>query len=217
MKEKIVEYLINKYGAKGIILYGSRAQGKATDLSDWDIFIFSDKTENDVVDFGEINLFLGQQIDLSIYSTSVSDDFILDSSTHPIDGAVVLHDDLDGKMTKIVNNSNIAYQIGPKILTYKQKDLQRKILRKFLNKSESRPNDKASISFGVSQFYIFAVRYWFERQTRWPLPFYEAMEIIKKDDYEYFSNLEKLYLLEYSYQQKVQSMHRLYQLISEKQ
>lgn len=217
MKEKITQYLIEKYEAKGVILYGSRAMGKESVFSDWDIFIFSDKSEDQILEYGEINEYEGQQIDLSIYPTAISDDFVLDTATHPVADAVVLFDSLDGKMTKIIQNSKLAYDKGPKIVTQKQKDLQRKILRKFLNKAESRPENVATIYFGVSQFYIFAVRYWFELQGKWPLPFYEALEQIKILDIEYFSNLEKLYLLEYSYEEKIEAMRRLYELVLRKQ
>lgn len=213
MKEKITQYLIKKYEAKGVILYGSRAVSKELFSSDWDIFIFSDKSEDQISDYGEINEYEGQQIDLSIYPTTIADDSVLDTATHPVGNALVLFDDLGGKMEKIIQNSKLAYSKGPEILTQKQKDLQRKILRKFLNKAESRPEDIATIYFGVSQFYIFAVRYWFELQGKWPLPFYEALETIKVSDIEYFSNLEKLYLLEYSYKEKTQAMRRLYELV----
>ncbi len=198
-------------------MYGSRAVAKEVDSSDWDIFIFSDKAEAEISDFGEINEYYGQQIDLSVYPTTVFDDFILDTATHPVAEAVVLFDDLGGKMTKIIQNSKHAYRQGPTVVTQKQKDLQRKILRKFLNKAQSRPLDTATVYFGVAQFYIFAVRYWFELQTKWPLPFYEALAIIETVDFEYFSNLEKLYLLEYSYEQKIQAMQRLYELVTEAQ
>ena len=134
-KNEIVNYLKNKYLAKGIILYGSRALGVESRGGDWDIFIFSDKPKEEIEGFGELDEYLGQQIDLSVYPTNVPENFILSTAMHPVSGAVVLYDDLGGKMSRLVDGSNNLFNKGPDKITKEQKSLQRKILRKFMNKA----------------------------------------------------------------------------------
>jgi len=217
MQDRIINYLVDKYEAKGVVLYGSRALMTAVEKSDFDIYIFSDKPKSEIEGFGEVDLFQGVQIDLSVYPTNVSEDFILKTSTHPIFGAVVLLDELDGKIKKIVQNSDQAYEKGPEPLTKIQKSVQRKILRKYINKACARPLDLATVYFGVSQFFYSVVETWFLVKNLWPQSLYQALPIIEKEDEKFFQALEKLYKLEYSNIEKLLAMKELYSLIVEYQ
>ncbi|HET8575449.1 MAG TPA: nucleotidyltransferase domain-containing protein [Candidatus Paceibacterota bacterium] len=80
MEEKITKYLVKKYDPSGIISIGSRVDGSARKWSDWDLFVFTDKTEDEVSDFAELREFEGEALEVSPYPSSVSEDFILDTS-----------------------------------------------------------------------------------------------------------------------------------------
>ena len=46
MKEKLVEYLKEKYNPVAIVLHGSRANGNAREHSDWDFVVFTTSDMN---------------------------------------------------------------------------------------------------------------------------------------------------------------------------
>jgi len=213
-KEQIVTYLVTKYGAKGIVLYGSRADGLAKELSDWDLFVFTDKPESEIQDYCEYHEFNGQQLEVSTYAIDCAKDanFILKTSSHPIDKAVVLYDDLDGMVAETVARSTIYYSESRPPHNHRQHDLRLKILRKFLWKVKARPDQNEIVFFGTSQFFIYAVRYWFESRGRWPLPIHKALSVIKEEDQPFAQLLETL-CFEGNTQSRVDAMHGLYSKI----
>lgn len=46
MEQRITEFLIAEYNPEVILLGGSRARGKETEKSDWDLFLLGAKKEN---------------------------------------------------------------------------------------------------------------------------------------------------------------------------
>ena len=63
MEGKIIEYIKAQYNPEVILLAGSRAKGKETDGSDWDLFLLGPKKGNG----GFIN-FEGQLLDITFKS-----------------------------------------------------------------------------------------------------------------------------------------------------
>lgn len=114
-KKRIKEYLTRKYDAQGLVLYGSRAERLHRELSDWDLYIFTDKPENDINDYCEFNEFEGESLEVSIYPLIKTEDknFILETSMHPIGVAEVLYDGTGGLIHQIVERSAHQFRQGP--------------------------------------------------------------------------------------------------------
>ncbi len=192
MEGKIIDYLVKKYEPTGIILFGSRVSENAPFKSDWDLFVFTNKKEDEVEDYADLKEFEGEAIEVSPESTNVSDDFILQTASHPVEEARILYDKSDGLMEKIIKNTKEAYNKKPNLLNERKKDLYRKILNKFIRKAESRPENLGYVYFGVSQFYIYAIRYWFENRGEWPKSIHNAIPYIESVDIDFSKFLEIL-------------------------
>ncbi len=209
MEEKIIQYLKEKYNPTGIILIGSRATKDSRGKSDWDLFVFSDKTEGEVNDYSELKEFEGEALDVSIFPTKVDKDFILDTSMHPATDNRILYDVSGGLMQKIVANTKLAYEKGPTSLDERKKDLYRKILSKFIRKIEARMNQPASVLFGVGQFYHYCIRYWFETKKEWPQPLHKALPYIESHDRSFADLLEILHTTSNNTEQKLKAMYEI--------
>lgn len=214
IKEEIVKYLISKYNAKGLVLYGSRAESFHTELSDWDIYIFTDKSEFEIEDYCEYRKFKRQTLEISTCSTIDASNplFCLRTSMHPIGVSEVLYDDLNGLVKKIVERSAREYERGPARCTKRRHQLMLKVLRKFLQKAQSRPNQKEVVFFAASQFFIYAIRYWFELNMKWPLPIYRALPVIGQNSLIYAEELMVLYSSKKS-EIKIESMKKIFSLV----
>lgn len=213
-RERITKYLIEKYNAQGLVLYGSRAERLHRELSDWDIYIFTDKSEGDIEDYCEFNEFEGESLEVSIYplSNTKERDFILETSMHPIGAAEVLYDSTDGLIHQIVERSAHQFQQGPKPDTERKRQLRLKIMRKFMRKVRARLDQDEVVFVATAQFFMYAIRSWFEVNGEWPLPPYKALSVIRNSDEYYARNLEKIF----SYTEdsmKIDAMEKIYYYI----
>lgn len=87
MRNKIIEYLINKYEPHTIILYGSYADGTNNDYSDFDALIITDK--NGVLHDG--NEVEGVKLDIFIYNTSdIVKDINYEKYVQLYDGEIII-------------------------------------------------------------------------------------------------------------------------------
>lgn len=195
-KEKaLTEYLIEKYNASAIVLFGSRTEADVHEKTDWDLFVFTDKTEDDLEDFAELREWNGELLEVTPISTKEMEreDFILDTAMHPLKEWSILHDNTNGKLAEICKRTKQARDAGPKALTDRQKDLAIKILTKYIRKVESRGSQPEIVYFAASQFFIYAIRYWFQYRQQWPEPIHQALSTIKREDPEYEKLLRKLF------------------------
>jgi predicted nucleotidyltransferase len=123
-EQEITSFLRRKYKPEAILLIGSRADGTATQNSDWDIILFAGKRRP-----GISLKYKGATIDI-IFSAWPPLDSYLDTQFGPVYPTKVIFDKSNGKLEKIVKNTERAYRKGPRFV---QKDLcamhQRWILR----------------------------------------------------------------------------------------
>lgn len=214
-KQEILNYLVNKYEAKGIILYGSRALGLDAELSDWDIYVFTDKPESEINDYCEYREFNGQQLDVNTHTLDEvrNPEFYLKTAMHPVGQLEVLYDDLGGQIHQLAERSIAKFKLGPEKGTLRQHELRLKILRKFLTKAKARSEKPEIVFYSVLQFFNYAVRFWFEEHQQWPLPIHSAMAVIKSEDKIYAEQLELLYT-NTNTETKVAAMERIYEMMT---
>lgn len=209
IEKELTQYLVDKYRPAGIILFGSRAAEDFNSKSDWDLFIFTDVDEGDVADYAEYNGWNDEFLEVTLFPTEVADDFILDTATHPVRDIKVLYDNSGGVIDRIVQRTMETYEKGPPPLTPRKRALYRKILTKYIRKCEARGDQPEVVFFAASQFFISAVRYWFEVREMWPHPIHEAMSIIQEKDAPFADELKKLYSKDSSPEKMIGAMKQI--------
>ncbi len=199
-------------------MYGSRVTGSASNFSDWDIYVFTDKPESEIDDYCEYREFNGQQLDVNTYALDEikNPEFFLKTAMHPVGQLEVLYDDIDRQIHQLAERSIAKFELGPEKGTARQHELRLKILRKFMTKAKARPNQPEIVFYSVLQFFNYAVRYWFETHDKWPLPIHSALSVIKSEDKAYADQLELLYS-DASTEVKIAGMERIYKMIENKE
>jgi len=210
IEQELTQYLVEKYDPIGIILFGSRATEDHPSNTDWDLFVFTDKTENDVEDFAEYHGWNNEFLEVTPLSfDEVDQQFILETATHPVRDMKILYDNSDGTIAQIIERTRNAYEAGPSALTDRKRDLYRKILTKYIRKAQARSEQPEVVFFATSQFFISAVRYWFELQQMWPQPIHEAMPIIEENDPSFVQDLVQLHSANEDTDAKIETMKNI--------
>lgn len=186
MKNKIVEYLKQKYNAKIVILSGSRAGQNYTNTSDWDLFVF---TEEDIDDWGP-EKFDNQQLDIELIKLPIEEDFYLKTFVGPVEEAKVLLDEV-GMANEIIETTKNKWEEGPPVLTARQLQNRKLKCERFISRIE-KYDDEMVMFYFIGYFYDFSIRYWFEMRNIWPLPIYRAIPYIKEHDEEFYTHLQSL-------------------------
>ena len=193
MEQKIISHLVDKYDPSGIIVTGSRATDEYLSDSDWDLLVFTDVEESEVEDFADYRGYHGAALDVAPYPRDVDSDFVIWEGTHPAEHMRILYEETDGEMQRIVDNTRQAYERGPEPLTGRQHDLYSKMLTRYIRKVRSRGDQQAVVFFAASQFFLLALRYWFEQNSMWPRAVHEAMSVIREKDPAFADELKVLY------------------------
>ena len=171
-----------------VLLHGSRAVGTARPDSDWDVCALVEgvseprwRTEQ----VGDVSL------DLDVVPVAASDSLMTDLFGTSLRFAQVLVDSADGVGAALVARARYLHGQGRQVPgpTLVQQAAHAQRVAERMAASTSRPD---LFFFHLSTFFGLAVRYWFDRERRWPEPPYEALESIRAADPEYASLLSEL-------------------------
>lgn len=174
---QIVGFLRKKYRPRAIVLAGSRATGKSSVDSDWDLFLFCDKKQRG--GFFESN---GMLLDLTFHEWPKSKDYVLTIPYGPLYPVKVLYDDTQGELKKILKRTEKVYRVGP-LKSYPDGCAERlQKLDRWKGKIEKHEEHPEILFYYAGYVYEFFVRVWFEQQNLWPLPPAEAFPVMKKKD-----------------------------------
>lgn len=181
--DKIKEYIQKKYDAKVIVLHGSRATGHATDKSDWDLFVFSDK--EDLIE----GKFVGEdwedeQLDVNLYSFPIKENLVQNFMSL-LTTAKVLFDteEVGEKAIKKAKDIRDTVMISSpeKIAAY------RSSLKRVLNRVDSRGSDAILLNLYLADFIERAINSWFViLQKTSSIPFYRGLPMIEAKDKEFY-------------------------------
>lgn len=183
MEEKIVEYLKSEYDPEVILLGGSRARGRETEKSDWDLFLIGSKKED-----GGFLDFEGARLDLT-FRNWPEEGKSLNIPYGPLWPVKVLLDNSQGKLTIVLARTEEAFGKGPLTL-YKHGVAGRfERLDSWKRKIEKYGDNPMVEYFYAGFFYEIVIRLWFEVQDRWPLTPAEGLPIIQSEDREFYDLL----------------------------
>ena len=186
MTKKIVEHLKKKYNAQAIILHGSRARGKERVKSDWDVFLFVSKPLS-----VQSELFEGAHLDITPVHLPIKTDDFVDTYGQLLGSAKVLLDTKDKLASKVLSEVKKFWSHGK---TLKPSELTniRNYMQRVLWRMEDNAKEQGVFFYHLSNFYQGALLYWFQTKGKWPVPVYEALPIIKKEQLAYYKHLQIL-------------------------
>lgn len=183
IEEKIVEYIKSEYKPEVILLGGSRARGRATEKSDWDLFLLGSNRE----DGGHVE-FEGEHLDVS-FKDWPEENKPLTIPYSPLWPVKILLDESQGRLSRVLEKTEEDFGKGPLTLYNKGISGRFQRLDSWKRKIE-RYNDNPLVEFFYAgAFYEFALRLWFEAQNRWPLTPAEALPAIQAEDKEFYDLL----------------------------
>lgn len=183
MESKIIQYLKTEYEPEVILLAGSRAKGRETDKSDWDLFLLGPKKGS-----GGFVDFEGQLLDVT-FKNWPEENKPLTIPSGPLWPLRVLLDNSGEKFTKVLAKTQEDFGKGPLAL-YKSGVLERfEKLDSWKSKIEKYADNPLVEFFYAGVFYEFAIRAWFELQDKWSLSPTEALPIIQKEDQVFYDLL----------------------------
>ncbi len=185
MEAKIIEFIKSEYDPEVILLGGSRAKGRETEKSDWDLFILGPKKGN-----GGFVDFEGQHLDIT-FKNWPEQGKALTIPSGPLWPLKVLLDNSGEKLSKLLKQTEENYHKGPLIL-YRDLVLDRLGKLESWERKMNRYADNPQVEFWYTgAFYELAIRLWLEFQNKWSLPAAEVLEVIKNDDEKFYNLLTK--------------------------
>lgn len=183
--EKICDYLLKKYAPEAILLHGSRLRGDAADTSDYDIVMVTANPENIYPHEYE-----GITLDLGAVS---SETLVIESGGKVPNWPLEVLYDATGVGKKICEQTKQAYENGPKVLSDQEWVNRAYYTKRLIDKIQARGHDKAIRHYYLSDFYVRAIRYWFEKRNRWTISPYRALPVIQAEDMSFFAELQILW------------------------
>jgi len=184
MKERLVEYIKEKYHPVAIVLHGSRANGNAREHSDWDFLIF---TKSDLDPYREI--VFGTNIEIKQVLLPVKDIENVFGFLFRKENIEVLYD--PENIVPDLLNSNEKFLKKGNSFSEEDRLARYSFLMSSIDGMKDSIDDKMLVFRKKADFYDRAVPAWFRFKHREFKPSdYEALPRIKKDDPEFYELLE---------------------------
>ncbi len=191
-EQKIVEYIQKTYNPVGIILHGSRARGDAMPKSDWDLLVLVDHDFIQTTYGVEVE---GEYLDPFVMKTPVTrESFLKEGYLVPaLTKAKILFDHEENAENAI----SLAKELHTKGKILSPEEIENR--KQFVSRCLNRMHDASESDPLVFQcrlgrdFLPRALDYWFMiLHKRWSESVRVALEVIAKEDQEYFMWLQIL-------------------------
>ena len=183
MEDKIVEFIKSEYDPEVILLGGSRAKGKETEKSDWDLFLLGSKKEN-----GGFLDFKNSRLDVT-FKKWPEENKPLTLPYAPLWPIRVLLDNSEGRLQKVLNKTEEDFGKGPLTLYSEAVSGRFERIDSWKRKIEKYRDNPMVEYFYAGFFYEIAIRLWFEVRDRWPLTPAEGLPLIRSEDIEFYELL----------------------------
>lgn len=182
-EDRIIKFIKREYDPEVILLAGSRARGRETEKSDWDIFLLgSQKEGSGFIDFE------GVRLDVTCKAWP-EENKPLTIPYGPLWPVKILSDDSEGKLQKVLTKTEEDFMRGPLVLHTGGILGRFERLDSWRRKMEKYRNNPIVEFYYAGFFYEIAIRLWFEIRNRWPLTPSEGLPVIKEEDREFYELL----------------------------
>lgn len=172
-EHKIVSILLEKFTPQAIILVGSQVEGGATAQSDWDVFLFCNERRAGI-ELQEDNL----SIDVN-FSAWPKEDSYFDTGFGPVHPLKTLFDASQGRLEKLIANTEASYKKGPLELQPEISTLNLRSFERYVEKLMKYENDEVAQFYYKGMFFNKFLVVWFEQQNIWAAPPVKALAILK--------------------------------------
>lgn len=183
IEDKIIEFLKREYDPEVILLAGSRARGKETDKSDYDLFLLGANKEN-----GGFLEFEGARLDVT-FKQWPDENKPLTIPYGPLWPVKVLLDNSQGKLQKLLTKTQEDFDKGPLALYTGGISGRFERLDSWRGKIEKYGDNPMVEFYYAGIFYEIAIRLWFEVRNKWPLTPSEGLPVIEAEDKEFYDLL----------------------------
>ena len=206
----IVDYLKKNYGAKAIILCGSRVVGDYEDSSDWDMFVFTDKAKNG--EFKKFPNLPGEELDVVILPTKQKWDW--DVFKWKLRFSEILLDTPNSLAKNIRRDAFKIYNKGPKKWSaWKYQARIAKSIRYNKRVKELLKLKKHDLLYlRIGYYFEWVLEWWFELKQEWPMRAQQAFPYIKKHDPKFYAQLKRIFD-DTSLKTKVNSCNKIHKLL----
>lgn len=183
IEQKIVDFIKQEYDPEVILLAGSRARGRETEKSDWDIFLLGSKKEIEGFQYLE-----GARLDIT-FKAWPEENKPLTIPYGPLWPVKVLLDNSQGKLANVLTKTEEVYKEGPRVLYAKGISYRFVMLESWRRKIEKYGGNPMVEFYYAGFFYEIAIRLWFEVRNKWPLTPSEGLPVIEVEDKEFYDLL----------------------------
>ena len=193
---KIIQYLKKEFGAKAIILCGSRAVGDFGPESDWDMFVFTTKLK-----LGQDRLNINKKFgypeidgeDLDVYFIPLNTTFDWNIFGKKLRYSKVILDTPNKIAKKVTNAAQKVYDKGPQVSKERVMLNKKKSIRynkKFDYLLKSKDSNRLFLYLGFYFDYVY--NWWFEMRDKWPMRPQQGYSYIKKEDPNFYRQLTRI-------------------------
>lgn len=186
-EQRLVNYLIEKYNPRGILIHGSRATGFAREHSDWDFAIFVDKDVE-----GDREIIEGQNIEVRVLVLPFDGNKIGDRWLVAREGNVKVVYDPEHILEDIIKKIT-AYYNEPIVNTEADIIGHKAWYRSQLDGMIDYQNEQEAFFRKLGELYLRTIKYWFNFKHSTYMPqVYLSLPRIQKEDPEHFKLLQIL-------------------------
>lgn len=205
MKEKLVEYLKEKYNPVAIVLHGSRANGNAREHSDWDFIIF---TREKVHAYRDIQF--GANFEIKQVILPVTDLWSSLGFLFRKENTEILYDP-ENIVPQLLDSNEAVLEQGNKFTNEDRAARYSFLMSSLDGMTDYKDNDLAFFR-NKADFYDRAVPAWFRFKYEEFRPSdYVALPRIKRDDPEFYELLEMF--VTGSHEESIRSGRRITELL----
>lgn len=186
-EDDITNYLKRKYKPLAIFLTGSKAEGTATEFSDWDIIML---TKNQSAYVGEA--YKNYDLDVTLKKIDSLENFTLATRWSPYKSIKILYDNSGTLAKKIVKNTLASYHKGRPKLNKQELEARIKFDARRLKKIEVYRHIPGAFMHNLTIFHDETIGHWFELREQWIPNIPEALAYIEKHDKKFYKLLSIL-------------------------
>lgn len=178
MEDHIVEYLHEQCQPEAMILHGSRASGRATMHSDWDLVLLCDKKHEGV----KTCMFEDQALDLRIISSPADIHTLSEKYIPALAKGRILYDSSKALGEALVKSAQELSLKGPGLFTDAHYDVQKMYMMRTLGRFRDNVHNPVVFTYRFGIFYERMFRFWFEHREEWSMSVHDAVSYISEKD-----------------------------------
>jgi predicted nucleotidyltransferase len=210
VEKNIVKLFREEFGAKSIILVGSRAVGDFKENSDWDGWVFTDKKK-----IGNLNRLKKKygldDEDLDFQYVPTKQKFSWDVFWLKLKYSKLLYDP-DKIAERVVEKALAEYAKGPKVSkewALRRVEKAERYMKKF---EDNLAEEKYAELFNRICWHYNenVIDWWFKFRKEWPMRPQQKFDYIKKKDPGFYRQLQKVFSDKTSYRVKIEAFRKIH-------